>query len=201
MRPLPRRSNIHRYPILKWFSKFAYDRSYLWSFRSRTIVPALFWGVWIAMLPIVGVQMLVVFLHVGDLGGQVVVIHPCHLFKHLDLGVVVAIGLLKLITLLVQLVHVVEKLNVLFLSLDESSNDFVNIVDSSSLHDRLKGLLNDLSIPHILVKQALLLNVLVDDRVEADDQDLNRVGILLLPPWPCLVSIVRLRLLSLNSTF
>ena len=31
-------------------------------FRSRTIVPALFWGVWIAMLPIVGLQMLVVFL-------------------------------------------------------------------------------------------------------------------------------------------
>ena len=61
MRPLPRRSNIHRYPVLKWFSKFAYDRSYLWSFRSRTIVPALFWGVWIAMLPIVGLQMLVVF--------------------------------------------------------------------------------------------------------------------------------------------
>ena len=44
MRPLPRRSNIHRYPVLKWFSKFAYDRSYLWSFRSRTIVPALFLG-------------------------------------------------------------------------------------------------------------------------------------------------------------
>ena len=61
MRPLPRRSNIHRYPVLKWFSKFAYDRSYLWSFRSRTIVPALFWGGWIAMLPIVGLQMLVVF--------------------------------------------------------------------------------------------------------------------------------------------
>ena len=61
MKPLTRRSNIHRYPVLKWFSKFAYDRSYLWSFRSRTIVPALFWGVWIAMLPIVGLQMVVVF--------------------------------------------------------------------------------------------------------------------------------------------
>ncbi len=61
MRPLPRRSNIHRYPVLKWFSKTAYNRSYLWSFRGRTIIPALFWGVWIAMLPIVGIQMLVVF--------------------------------------------------------------------------------------------------------------------------------------------
>ena len=61
MRPLPRRSNIHRYPVLKWFSNFAYERSFLWTFRSKTIVPALFWGVWIAMLPIVGLQMVVVF--------------------------------------------------------------------------------------------------------------------------------------------
>lgn len=62
MRPLPRRSNIHRYPILKWFSTTAYNRSYLWSFRGKNIMPALFWGVWIAMLPIVGIQMLVVFV-------------------------------------------------------------------------------------------------------------------------------------------
>ena len=60
MRPLPRRSNIHKYPILKWFSETAYKRSYLWSFRGKNIIPALFWGVWIAMLPIVGLQMLVV---------------------------------------------------------------------------------------------------------------------------------------------
>ena len=62
MRPLPRRSNVHRYPILKWFSKTAYKRSYLWSFRSREIIPALFIGMWIAMLPIVSIQMLVVFI-------------------------------------------------------------------------------------------------------------------------------------------
>ena len=61
MRPLPRRSNVHRYPVLKWFSNTAYERSYLWSFRGKTVIPALFWGMWIAMLPIVGLQMLVVF--------------------------------------------------------------------------------------------------------------------------------------------
>lgn len=61
MRPLPRRSNIHRYPVLKWFSKLAYERTYLWSFRGNAIIPSLFWGFWIAMLPIVGIQMLVVF--------------------------------------------------------------------------------------------------------------------------------------------
>jgi glycerate kinase len=61
MRPLPRRSNVHRYPVLKWFSKTAYDRSYLWSFKGSAVVPTLFWGIWIAMLPIVGIQMLVAF--------------------------------------------------------------------------------------------------------------------------------------------
>lgn len=61
MRPLPRRSNVHRYPVLKWFSKTAYERSYLWSFKGNAITAALFWGIWISMLPIVGAQMLVVF--------------------------------------------------------------------------------------------------------------------------------------------
>ena len=62
MRPLPRRSNIHRYPVLKWFSQTAYENSYLWSFRSRQVVPALFLGMWVSMLPIVSIQMLVVFV-------------------------------------------------------------------------------------------------------------------------------------------
>ena len=61
LRPLPRRSNVHRYPVLKWFSQTAYERSYLWSFRRTEISSALFWGIWISMLPIVGVQMIVVF--------------------------------------------------------------------------------------------------------------------------------------------
>ena len=61
MRPLPRRSNVHRYPVLKWFSKTAYERSYLWSFKGNAMIPALFWGIWIAMLPIVGIQMAVAF--------------------------------------------------------------------------------------------------------------------------------------------
>ena len=61
LRPLPRRSNVHRYPVLKWFSKTAYERSYLWSFRRAEISAGLFWGIWISMLPIVGVQMILVF--------------------------------------------------------------------------------------------------------------------------------------------
>lgn len=62
LRPLPRRSNVHKYPILKWFSDTAYRRSYLWSFRSKEIQSALFFGLWISLLPIVGIQMIFVFV-------------------------------------------------------------------------------------------------------------------------------------------
>ena len=61
LRPLPRRSNVHRYPVLKWFADTAYQRSFLWSFKGGPIQAALFWGIWISMLPIVGIQMIVVF--------------------------------------------------------------------------------------------------------------------------------------------
>jgi uncharacterized protein (DUF2062 family) len=61
MRPLPRRSNVHRYPVLKWFSGMARRRVFLWSFRSREMVTALFLGLIVAFMPLVGIQMLVVF--------------------------------------------------------------------------------------------------------------------------------------------
>lgn len=61
MRPLPRRSNIHKYPVLKWFASTAYKRSYLWSFKGNSIKPALFWGMIVSFSPLVGIQMLVVF--------------------------------------------------------------------------------------------------------------------------------------------
>ena len=61
MRPLPRRSNVHRYPVLKWFSGLARRRAFLWSFRSREMVTALFLGLIVAFMPLVGIQMLIVF--------------------------------------------------------------------------------------------------------------------------------------------
>ena len=61
MRPLPRRSNVHKYPVLKWFSVTAYKRSYLWSFKGDAIKPALFWGMVVSFSPLVGFQMLIVF--------------------------------------------------------------------------------------------------------------------------------------------
>jgi uncharacterized protein (DUF2062 family) len=61
LRHLPRRSNIHRYPILKRFSKGARKRIYLWSFRVENAVPALYAGFIVALMPLYGIQILVAF--------------------------------------------------------------------------------------------------------------------------------------------
>ena len=56
LRPLPRRSNIHRYPFLKWFTKAARQRAYFWSFRSSEVVPTLYVGCILAFMPLYGAQ-------------------------------------------------------------------------------------------------------------------------------------------------
>ncbi|CAI8342002.1 MAG: Uncharacterised protein [Opitutia bacterium UBA7350] len=56
LRFLPRRANVHRYPILSWFAKAARKRNYLWSFRPDQAVPALHAGFILALLPIYGLQ-------------------------------------------------------------------------------------------------------------------------------------------------
>ena len=56
LRPLPRRSNIHRYPILWRFAEVARKRIYLWSFRVENVVPALYAGFIIALMPLYGIQ-------------------------------------------------------------------------------------------------------------------------------------------------
>ena len=67
-----------------------------------------------------------------------------------------------MVILLVELVNVVEELDVLLFSFDECSDNLVDVVDSRGFHDRLKGLLDNLRVPHILVQQALLLDILVN---------------------------------------
>ncbi|NBD37767.1 MAG: DUF2062 domain-containing protein [Verrucomicrobia bacterium] len=57
LRFLPRRSNVHRYPGLKWFARAARKRLYLWSFRVKAVVPALYAGCILALLPLYGVQL------------------------------------------------------------------------------------------------------------------------------------------------
>jgi len=54
---MPRRTNIHKYPILKWSAVAARKRSYLWCFRVRSAVPALYAGCILGLLPIYGIQL------------------------------------------------------------------------------------------------------------------------------------------------
>lgn len=62
LRPLPRRANIHRYPILKYFAKTARRRDYLWSWHPGNVVRAIYLGWIIALIPIYGFQMAVAFI-------------------------------------------------------------------------------------------------------------------------------------------
>ena len=57
LRWMPRRSNVHRYPVLKWFARAAVKRSFLWSFRVRKVVPAIYAGCILALLPLYGIQL------------------------------------------------------------------------------------------------------------------------------------------------
>lgn len=62
LRPMPRRANIHRYPILRHFSKAAKKRIYLWSFRTENVLPSIYVGSVLTFLPIYGLQLPLAFL-------------------------------------------------------------------------------------------------------------------------------------------
>ncbi|ADE54753.1 DUF2062 domain-containing protein [Coraliomargarita akajimensis] len=57
LRPLPRRTNIHRYPVLRYFSAAAKKRAYVWSFRTENAIPAIYIGCVLTLLPIYGIQL------------------------------------------------------------------------------------------------------------------------------------------------
>lgn len=61
LRPLPRRSNLHRWPVIKWFAKAARKSPYLWRFGEREIRMAIYMGSIIAFLPIFGAQFVIAF--------------------------------------------------------------------------------------------------------------------------------------------
>lgn len=62
LRPLPRRATVHRYPFLKWFSRTARKRSYLWSFRRQQVIPAIYIGTMLSLMPIYGIQIPTAFI-------------------------------------------------------------------------------------------------------------------------------------------
>lgn len=59
LKHLPRRANVRRYPVIKWFAEMAHKRPYLWSFKRENILPALYVGGVVSLLPLYGVQILV----------------------------------------------------------------------------------------------------------------------------------------------
>lgn len=61
LRPLPRRSNVHRYPVIKWFADRARRYPFLWSFRRSNVMPALYGGMVLSLLPFYGFQFLLAF--------------------------------------------------------------------------------------------------------------------------------------------
>jgi uncharacterized protein (DUF2062 family) len=61
LRPLPRRANVHRYPVIKWFAEHAQRRPELWSFKRAQILPALYAGSVISLLPLYGIQIVIAF--------------------------------------------------------------------------------------------------------------------------------------------
>ena len=58
LRPLPRRTNVGRYPVIKWFADAARRRPWLWSFRRREVMVSIYAGSVLALLPTYGVQVL-----------------------------------------------------------------------------------------------------------------------------------------------
>lgn len=61
LKPLPRRANLSRYPVLRWFHQLARKAPFLWSFKRRHVLRAIYVGSVIAFMPFVGLQLLIVF--------------------------------------------------------------------------------------------------------------------------------------------
>ncbi len=61
LRYLPRRARFHTYPVVGRFAAFARRRDHLWSFRYETLRPAFYLGSIVSLLPLMGVQLPIVF--------------------------------------------------------------------------------------------------------------------------------------------
>ncbi len=61
LRFMPRRTQFHKYPLVGRFAHLARKRAYLWSFKTVHMRPAFYAGSIISLLPLMGVQLPVVF--------------------------------------------------------------------------------------------------------------------------------------------
>jgi len=98
-------------------------------------------------------------LEVGTGSGLFGVGHFAELLVSFDFLLNVLVLLLNHVDVGVEHVHVVVKGVVLFLSLDESSDDFLNRRDAGLFFNLLKSVFNNLDIADVHVHQVLLLKV------------------------------------------
>ncbi len=61
LRILPRKSNVHTYPIIRVFAATARKTPFLWSFKVPEVVKALYAGCILTFLPLLGVQIPLAF--------------------------------------------------------------------------------------------------------------------------------------------
>ncbi|MCH8473933.1 MAG: DUF2062 domain-containing protein [Opitutales bacterium] len=61
LRWMPRKSNLDRYPVIRYFSRLARHRSYLWCFKVPYVIPSIYAGTIVAFLPIYGFQIAISF--------------------------------------------------------------------------------------------------------------------------------------------
>ena len=73
LRPMPRKTNLHRYPVLKYFHKYTIDRTYLWEFRRNSVISGIWIGWFIALIPIYSLQMLIAFILCIPLRGNALI--------------------------------------------------------------------------------------------------------------------------------
>lgn len=87
LRPLPRRANLTRYPVLKWFAEHARRAAFLWSFKRANVMPSLYVGSVLAFLPVYGLQILLGFgLALGLRGNLTVMVALQMITNPLTLG-------------------------------------------------------------------------------------------------------------------
>jgi len=102
--------------------------------------------------------------------------HGVDLGVSLEFFLNVTVLLLDQVDLGVEHIHVVEKRDVLLLSLDEGRDNFINRGDSSALLDLLKGVLDDLNVSGVHVHEVLLLLVVVNNLVKTDLKENSGIG-------------------------
>lgn len=61
LRKLPRRANLHRYPGIRRFAAAARKRPFLWSFKRAQILPAVYVGTVLSLMPTYGIQFIIAF--------------------------------------------------------------------------------------------------------------------------------------------